>query len=57
MRKPCRPKTGQPPRNPLHDHPLLGKGQPHGKTRKAERRTQKIRLHRDEWGQHNTLAA
>ena len=57
MRKPCRPKTGQPPRNPPHDHPLLGKGQPHGKTRKAERRTQKIRLHRDEWGQHNTLAA
>lgn len=57
MRKPSRPKTGQAPRNLLHDHPLLGKGQPHGKTRKADRRAQKIRLRRDEWGQHNTLAA
>lgn len=57
MRKPSRPKNGQTPRNLLHDHPLLGKGQPHGKTRKAERRTQKTRLRRDERGQHNTLAA
>lgn len=57
MRKPSRPKTGRPPRNLLHDHPLLGKGRVHAKTRKAERRTQKVRLRRDEWGQHSAFAA
>jgi hypothetical protein len=57
MRKPNRPKTGQVPRNLLHGHPLLGKGQAHGKTRKAERRTHKIGLRRDEWGQHSAFAA
>jgi hypothetical protein len=57
MRKPSRPKTGQPPRNLLHDHPLLGKGRVHAKTRKAERRSQKVRLRRDEWGQHSAFAA
>lgn len=35
----------QPPkrRNPLHDHPLLKKGGKHEKTRKAERRGEKVK--------------
>lgn len=36
------------PRNLLHDHPLLRKGEAHGKSRKAERRAEKIRRPR-EW--------
>ena len=34
-------------RNPLHDHPLLHKGAPHGKTTKAKRRAEKIQLRRE----------
>lgn len=34
-------------RNPLHRHPLLGKGAAHGKTRKAERRGDKAALRRE----------
>ena len=38
-------KRFEPPkrRNPLHDHPLLKKGGKHEKTRKAERRGQKVK--------------
>lgn len=30
-------------RNPLHDHPLMKKGGKHQKTRKAERRSEKVK--------------
>ncbi len=30
-------------RNPLHDHPLMKKGGKHEKTRKAQRRSQKVK--------------
>lgn len=31
-------------RNPFHDHPLLGKSDPHGKPRKSERRRIRVAL-------------
>lgn len=38
-------KKHEPPkrRNPLHDHPLMKKGGSHQKTRKAERRNEKVK--------------
>lgn len=49
MSQPKRPTATIPKRrNPLHDHPLLGKGGAHGKTRKAERRAERVRRSR-EW--------
>lgn len=35
------------PRNLLHDHPSLRKGGVHQKSRKAQRRQDKVRLRRD----------
>ena len=42
-------------RNLLHDHPLLKKGAAHGKSRKAERRGDKVKQRR-EWD-YPSLAA
>lgn len=42
-------------RNALHDHPLLKKGAAHGKSRKAERRGDKVKQRR-EWD-YPSLAA
>ena len=37
-------KSGPPKRrNPMHNHPLLKKSGPHQKSRKAERRSEKIK--------------
>lgn len=36
-------------RNTLHNHPLLGKGGAHGRTRKAERRRERARLSQGRW--------
>jgi len=34
-------------RNPLYNHPLMSKSHSHGKTKKAERRKQKVSDKRD----------
>lgn len=43
-------------RNLLHDHPLLKKGAAHGKSRKAERRSDKVKQRR-EWDYPSLAAA
>lgn len=43
-------------RNPLHDHPLLRKSAVHGKTRKAERRAERVSRAR-EWPVHSAAYA
>lgn len=43
-------------RNPLHDHPLLGKGSMHIKTNKAIRRKEKIAV-KKEWLPQNIFSA
>ncbi|MEW6646792.1 MAG: hypothetical protein AB1450_06310 [Pseudomonadota bacterium] len=43
-------------RNLLHDHPLLKKGAAHGKSRKAERRSDKVKQRR-EWDYPSLSAA
>jgi hypothetical protein len=43
-------------RNPLHDHPLLKKGAAHGKTAKARRRNDKVKMGRD-WDYPSRAAA
>ena len=43
-------------RNLLHDHPLLNKGAAHGKSRKAQRRNDKVKQRR-EWDYPSRAAA
>ena len=37
----------QRPRNPLAHHPLMRKGEVHGKSKKAQRRAEKVQLKRE----------